>query len=70
MDHNFFVPAYGRWTTISLRLCAFARRKKESAAADGAGSRNAAGLAAKVVCLGGQMKGRQTNNSWLMDMVD
>jgi hypothetical protein len=32
--------------------------------------RNAAGLAAKVVCLGGQMKGRQTNNSWLMDMVD
>jgi len=44
--------------------------RKESAAAAGAGSRNAAGLAAKVVCLGGQMKGRQTNNSWLMDMVD
>jgi hypothetical protein len=19
MDHNFFIPAYGRWTTISLR---------------------------------------------------
>jgi hypothetical protein len=29
MDHNFFVPAYGRWATISLRLCAFTREKKK-----------------------------------------
>jgi hypothetical protein len=69
MDDNSVAPsAAGR----SLRLPTAGRpwRVDKSAAADGAGSRNPAGQVAKVVCLGGQMKGRQTSNSWLMELVD